>query len=350
MATDYTTLPPDLPRPVDDGAADHLEGARLPDVPLQRTDGQFVALGALRGRWILYLYPRIGRPGVPSPAGWDAIPGARGCTPQSCAFREHHAALAALETGVLGLSSQTSEAQREARDRLQLPFELLSDPSLHLEEALALPTFLAHGMELYKRITLVVDDGLIRKAFYPVFPPDRSAAEVLAWLERGNRRYYDFRIDGARVGYVEVDEREDESYQNARMLVAGETHENPFWLRHPGGRPTRVKMAGLPWRDVPEGAFPTCAYALVLRSGRSRYRALVEGTGEIEDRDLHRDGGHVVESRQGSVLRRFELDGDQVVAITWGEAAESRMLGSRSEAVRGTMFEDGGTATAYRTA
>jgi peroxiredoxin len=344
MDTDFTTLPSDLPRPVDAGAADHLAGARLPDVALRRTDGQRVAVSALPGRWVVYVYPRTGRPGVPSPAGWDAIPGARGCTPQSCAFRDHHAALAALETGVLGLSSQTSEDQREARDRLELPFELLSDPSLRLARALALPSFSVDGVELYERITLIVDDGLIRQVFYPVFPPDRNAAEVLGWLEGANQRYYDFRILGAHVGYVEVDEREGELYQNARMLVAGETHENPFWLRHDGGRPTRVKMGGSPWQDVPEDAFPTCAYPLVLCSRRSRYRAFVEGTGEIEHRDLHRHGGHVVESRQGRVTRRFDLDGDQIVSIEWGEAAESRLVGSRSEAVRGTVFEDGRTS------
>jgi peroxiredoxin len=344
MGTDFTTLPSDLPRPVDDGAAAHLEGQRLPDVALERTDGRLVALGALRGRWVVYLYPRTGRPGVPSPSGWDAIPGARGCTPQSCGFRDHHATLTALATGVLGVSSQTSDDQREARDRLQLPFELLSDPSLRLAEALGLPTFLVDGMQLYGRITLIVDDGLIRKVFYPVFPPDRSAADVLSWLEAGILRYYDFAIDGARVGYVEVDEREDELYTNARMLVGGEPRENPFWLRHEAGRPTRVKMGGSPWSDVPEGAFPTCAYPLVLRSGRSRYRAFIEGTGEIEDRDLHRDGGRVVESRQGTVVRTFGLDGDRVVSISWGEATESRLVGSRSEAVRGTAFADDGRA------
>lgn len=342
MATDFTTLPADLPRPLDDGAADHLEGARLPDVDLERTDGQLVEMGALRGRWVVYAFPRTGRPGVPSPDGWDAIPGARGCTPQSCGFRDHHAALAAHGAGVLGISSQTSEDQREARDRLHLPFHLLSDPSLRLGTALALPTFRVDGQALFRRITLIVDDRLIRKVFYPVFPPDRSAAEVLAWLEGSDLRTYDFCIEGARAGYFEVDEREGELYMNARMIVDGEARENPFWLRHEGGRPTRVKMGGSPWRDVPDGVYPTCAYPLVLRSGRPRYRALDEGTGRLEDRDLRREGGRVVESHQGRILRTFDVEDDQIVAISWGEATTSRLVGSRAEAVRGTAFEEVG--------
>jgi peroxiredoxin len=123
-----------------------------------------------------------GRPGVPLPDGWDGIPGARGCTPQSCSFRDHYAELKALHTGVFGLSTQSSAYQREARDRLHLPFELLSDSGLQLKDALRLPTFTFAGIELFKRLTLVTRDGHIEKVFYPVFPPDQNANEVLTWL------------------------------------------------------------------------------------------------------------------------------------------------------------------------
>jgi peroxiredoxin len=175
-------LPSDLPAPVDDGAASHLPGMALPDVVLAATDGSDVSLARLAGRWVIYVYPMTGRPGVALPEGWDGIPGARGCTPQACAFRDHHAELQALGTGVFGLSVQATDYQREARDRLHLPFELLSDSGLELKAALRLPTFAVAGMELYRRLTLVVDDARIVKAFYPVFPPDRDAAEVLEWL------------------------------------------------------------------------------------------------------------------------------------------------------------------------
>jgi peroxiredoxin len=187
MSVDLSQLPEDLPAPVDDGAAAHLEGLTLPDLALLATDGAEINLAKLAGRWVLYIYPLTGRPGVPLPAGWDAIPGARGCTPQACSFRDHHEELKSLNTGVFGLSVQASEYQREARDRLHLPFQLLSDSSLQLKELLRLPTFSAGGMELYKRLTLIAEDGRIVKVFYPVFPPDRNAEEVLAWLRsQGN--------------------------------------------------------------------------------------------------------------------------------------------------------------------
>src|SRR5574341_890723 len=137
-------------------------------------------LGRLRGCWVVYSYPRTGRPGVPSPDGWDIIPGARGCTPQSCSFRDHYEELKSLNTGVFGISTQTTEDQAEARERLHLPFELLSDSLLQLKQMLHLPTFIARGMEFYKRLTLITEDGRIMKVFYPVFPPDRNAEEVLA--------------------------------------------------------------------------------------------------------------------------------------------------------------------------
>ena len=183
--TDYRALPPDLPVPVDDGAADHLAGLGLPRLALPSTRGgdvDLAAAAAVAGTLVLYVYSRTGVPGQPSPDGWDAIPGARGCTPQSCAFRDHHAELRALGAEVLGLSAQSAEEQAGFAEREHLPFALLSDPLLELAAALRLPTFEAGGMRLYKRITLVVENGAIAKVFYPVFPPDRNAAEVLAWL------------------------------------------------------------------------------------------------------------------------------------------------------------------------
>jgi peroxiredoxin len=176
-------LPKDLPRPIDDGAADHLTGLVLPDLALLATDGAAVNLAKLRGRTVVYAYPRTGEPGKPLIEGWDAIPGARGCTPQSCAFRDHFAELKQLGVAQLfGLSTQDTTYQREAAERLHLPFAILSDAELNLTRALRLPTFSAGGMTLLKRLTLVIDDGKIVKVFYPVFPPDKNADEVIAWL------------------------------------------------------------------------------------------------------------------------------------------------------------------------
>jgi peroxiredoxin len=185
---DPTQLPADLPAPQDDGGARHLPGMRLPRVKLAATDGSQVDLSALRGRTVVYAYPRTGRPGAQLPSGWDAIPGARGCTPQSCGFRDHFADLrAAGVEHLFGLSTQDTDYQREAVARLHLPFALLSDAKLQLQEALGLPTFVVDGMTLLKRLTLVIDDGTIRHVFYPVFPPDKSAAETLAWLQANPR-------------------------------------------------------------------------------------------------------------------------------------------------------------------
>ncbi len=177
-------LPADLPVPIDDGAARHLPGLVWPDLALLASDGTSVNLSGRRGRTIVYVYPRTGRPGEALPTGWDAIPGARGCTPQSCGFRDHFAELKGLGvTALYGLSAQTRADQEEVATRLHLPFALLSDAGLALQQALRLPTFSVDGMTLLKRLTIALDDGVITKVFYPVFPPDRSAAEVAAWLK-----------------------------------------------------------------------------------------------------------------------------------------------------------------------
>lgn len=175
-------VPEGIPTPTNDGACDHLPGMEIPSVPLASTSGDTVDLSSLQGRTVIYCYPRTGRPDQELPAGWNEIPGARGCTPQSCSFRDHYEELRKLGARVFGLSTQNTAYQREASERLHLPFELLSDETLAFAEALRLPTFEADGMTLIKRLTLVVDDGRITKVFYPVFPPNRSAEEVIEWL------------------------------------------------------------------------------------------------------------------------------------------------------------------------
>jgi peroxiredoxin len=176
-------LPKDLPVPQDDGACDHLTGMALPQIALYSTRGRTVDLSSLKGTSVVYIYPRTGRPDQDLPTGWNAIPGARGCTPQSCAFRDHYQELKALGVAELfGLSTQDSAYQREAVERLHLPFELLSDENLEFARALKLPTFEVDGMTLIKRMALIVRDGVIRKVFYPVFPPDKNAGDVSAWL------------------------------------------------------------------------------------------------------------------------------------------------------------------------
>jgi len=181
---DPMKLPESLPAPVDDGAARHLTGAKLPDLALPATDGANVNLARLKGSSVVYIYPRTGRPGQALPTGWDAIPGARGCTPQSCGFRDHFAELKRLGVAQLyGLSTQTTDYQREAAERLHLPFPILSDADLKLSNAFKLPTFTVDGMTLIKRMAWVIDDGVITKVFYPVFPPDRSAQDVVDYLQ-----------------------------------------------------------------------------------------------------------------------------------------------------------------------
>ncbi|AIZ45851.1 BcpB protein [Deinococcus radiopugnans] len=179
-------LPEGLVAPVDDGACDHLPGLRLPALALPATTGPSVDLSSLPGLTVLYAYPRTGQPDQPLPTDWDVIPGARGCTPQSCAFRDHHAELAAAGARVFGLSTQDTAYQTEAAGRLHLPFPLLSDAEVGLARALNLPTFQVDGMTLLRRVTLILHDGVIQKVFYPVFPPDQNAAQVLAWLAENN--------------------------------------------------------------------------------------------------------------------------------------------------------------------
>ena len=181
---DPTVLPPNIPVPEDDGATRHLTGIKLPDLALPATSGGPVNLSKLKGRTVLYIYPRTGVPGQALPTGWDTIPGARGCTPQSCSFRDHFGELKRLGVAQLfGLSAQDTAYQQEAATRLHLPFPILSDEKLAFTRALRLPTFSVGGMTLIKRMALVIDDGTITKMFYPVFPPDKNAEEVITWLE-----------------------------------------------------------------------------------------------------------------------------------------------------------------------
>lgn len=182
--SDFHRLPADLPVPEDDGAADHLPGLKAPHLELVDTTGETVRIDALgSGRTIVYIYPLTGRPDADLPDGWDSIPGARGCTTEACDFRDHHQELlAAGARRVFGLSSQDTAYQREVVERLRLPFAMLSDPRLNLAAALGLPTFDVDGTTLFKRLTLVIRDGVIEHVFYPIFPPNVHAQQVLAWL------------------------------------------------------------------------------------------------------------------------------------------------------------------------
>jgi peroxiredoxin len=180
-APDWSTIP----APLDDGAARHLVGARVASVPLRATKGDTIDLSAIPGWVVVYAYPRTGKPGVENPDGWDMIPGARGCTPQSCSFRDHFAELKGLGVDHLfGLSTQGHDYQREAAERLHLPFDILSDEQLKLTHAMNLPIFENGGMTLLKRFTLVINDGTVEHVFYPVFPPDRSASDVVEWFSQ----------------------------------------------------------------------------------------------------------------------------------------------------------------------
>jgi len=184
MSTNHRfELPPDLPVPIDDGACDHLVGMEVPRACLPSTAERLVCLHDFSvERIVLYGYPRTGTPGVPVPKDWDLIPGARGCTPETCSFREHHAQLHSLRAETFGFSTQTTAYQQELVQRLQLPFEILSDADFVFTTALRLPTFEFNGMTLIKRLTLIIERGHITKVFYPIFPPDKHAAEVVHWL------------------------------------------------------------------------------------------------------------------------------------------------------------------------
>jgi peroxiredoxin len=196
--TDFP-LPPDLPRPIDDGGAKHLTGMRMPEVALPATDGRIVDLSKLSApRTVLYFYPMTGVPGKPLPDGWDLIPGARGCTPQACAFRDHSEDLAQLRTDVFGCSTQTTAYQSEMANRLGLPFAVLSDAEFKLCDALRLLTFEVDGVRLLKRLTLIIRDGRIEHVFYPVFPSNENAAEVVRWLRSHPIARADSGSDSAR--------------------------------------------------------------------------------------------------------------------------------------------------------
>lgn len=176
------TMPTDLAIPTDDGACQHLENMLMPDVSLTTTDDKRINLSQLAGWNVIFCYPMTGRPGFFIPEGWVKIPGAAGCTPQACSYRDNHAEFKRNGIGVYGLSSQTPEAQKEAAIRLELSYPLLSDSTHSLSLAMELPMFEVAGLKLIKRLTLIIKDGMIRKYFYPVFPPDKNVDEVIAWL------------------------------------------------------------------------------------------------------------------------------------------------------------------------
>ena len=183
--TNVNQLPANLPRPKDDGGARHLKGMALPDLELPSTGNRRVNLSTVSApRIVIYAYPMTGRPDRQLPQGWDDIPGARGCTPETCGFRDHHKDLAKLHAEVFGVSTQDTAYQQEMVKRLEVPFEVLSDEHMQLTRALKLPTFTVDGMTLLKRLTMVARGGRIEHVFYPVFPPDKNAEEVIAWLKQ----------------------------------------------------------------------------------------------------------------------------------------------------------------------
>jgi peroxiredoxin len=178
----FFELPDHLPTPIDDGACDHLKGKSLASITLMSTSGNKIDLSKIQGKLVLYFYPLTGNPNEKLPEGWNQIPGARGCTPQACSFRDHFKELKALNTNVYGISTQGTDYQKEAKERLHLPFDLLSDSHLELAKALNLPLFEIESLTLIKRLTLIIIDGKIEKVFYPVFPPDKNADDVINWL------------------------------------------------------------------------------------------------------------------------------------------------------------------------
>ncbi len=180
--TNFNQLPADLPIPQDDGSTNHLRGMKLPNVSLNTTNGKSINFGDIKGRLVIYCYPMTGQPNVPLPEGWDQIPGARGCTPQSCAFNDHYQELQALGVEVVGLSVQSTEYQKEMADRLHLPFPVVSDANYQFQKALNLPTFITAGMTLLKRVTLITNNGVIETVHYPIFPSNSDPAWVIDYL------------------------------------------------------------------------------------------------------------------------------------------------------------------------
>jgi GrxC family glutaredoxin len=237
--TNPMVLPENLPRPEDDGGADHLPGMRMPSLALPATSGGRVDLSALPGRVVVYAYPMTGVPGVELPPGWNDIPGARGCTPQTLSFQNEKDVFAALGVTVFGLSTQTPAYQKELSDRLGLSFAVLSDAEFRLVEALRLPTMTVEGMRLIKRLTLVIWDGVIEHVFYPVFPPNRSAADVIAWLQERAARAHGFGVTiyttahcphckaakallaGKGVDFAEIDVERDAEAAKAMLARSG---------------------------------------------------------------------------------------------------------------------------------
>jgi peroxiredoxin len=183
--TNLYQLPDDLPVPFDDGACDHLEGMLLPSLLLETSSGRSLNLSEVEGIVVIFFYPMIGSPDSPPMADWNDIPGARGCTPETCSYRDAYQQLTELGAQIFGASAQAIDEQREAASRLELPFELLNDSAFVFTESLKLPTFEYHGIKMIKRLTLVIVSGVIRKVFYPVFPPNENVVHVLAWLKQG---------------------------------------------------------------------------------------------------------------------------------------------------------------------
>jgi len=169
--------------PIDDGKCDHLFNMTLPQLSLLSTSNNTIDLSKLEGLTVFYFYPRMGRPDIETPAGWGDIPGASGCTPQTCSFKDQHEDFSRLEVDVYGVSTQASSYQKEAVDRLSLPFDILSDEDLNLTEMLNLPTFEVEGVILTKRVTLICQDSKIIKVFYPVYPPKENAQEVIVYIK-----------------------------------------------------------------------------------------------------------------------------------------------------------------------
>lgn len=181
--TNLNQLPTDLPIPQDDGSTNHLKGLKLPNFSLNATNGKAINLADIKGKLVVYCYPMTGQPNVALPEGWDQIPGARGCTPQSCSFRDHYQELQELGAEVLALSVQSTEYQKEMVDRLHLPFQVVSDVNYQFQKALNLPTFVAAGMKLLKRVTLIANNGVIEAVHYPIFPSDSDPSWVIDYLK-----------------------------------------------------------------------------------------------------------------------------------------------------------------------